>query len=216
MSAHVERFVNAKSENPVVLKVGQGIGAVLLFFVAYIHLALFFNMMSFRLLPILFLLNALGALVALIGVLLNNRWIGWVLGIVMSGGAAVARIAMNTVPGVSGLLMGRPGGGRFRPGFGGRTGGGRGGQFGGAPGAGGGRGGSVGSNAGSHAGQFGGAPGAGHFGQFPGGPAQHGILPTFMNTGTLGTVAIVIELAFVVLAIGMLVAIHRRRSQGPV
>ena len=86
------------------------IGGILLFLVAYVHFALFFSMLSFRLLPILFLINGVGALVALVGVMLDSRWAGWLLGIVVAGGAAIAKIAMNTIPGVGAFLMGTPSG----------------------------------------------------------------------------------------------------------
>jgi hypothetical protein len=84
------------------------LGAIILFIVGYVHIALFLNMMSFRLLPVLFLINGVGAFIAMIGVLLNSRWVGWIFGILMSGGAAIAKIAMNTIPGVGSVLMGMP------------------------------------------------------------------------------------------------------------
>jgi hypothetical protein len=93
----------------------QWTGAAFLFVVAYVHLALFLAMMSAKLLPILFLINGVGALVAMFGVLINARWIGWINGIVQSGGAAFAKIAMNTIPGFGALLMGMPAGGMKRP-----------------------------------------------------------------------------------------------------
>ncbi|MGZ4107032.1 MAG: hypothetical protein ACXVO1_06805, partial [Tumebacillaceae bacterium] len=72
-----------------------------------------------------------GALVAMVGVLMNARWFGWINGIVQSGGAAFAKLAMNSIPGFGALLMG---GGMKRPAGGAGKG------FGGAPGAGGGAG----------------------------------------------------------------------------
>jgi hypothetical protein len=72
-------------------------------------------MMSFRLLPILFLINWVGAFIAMIGVLINSRWFGWNLGVVMSSGAAIGKIAMNTIPGVGTLLLGTPSGNRPKP-----------------------------------------------------------------------------------------------------
>ncbi|MGZ6505409.1 MAG: hypothetical protein ACXVDG_10400 [Tumebacillaceae bacterium] len=165
----------------------QWTGAVFLFVVAYVHLALFFAMMSARLLPILFLLNGVGALVAMVGVLMNARWFGWINGIVQSGGAAFAKLAMNSIPGFGALLMG---GGMKRPAGGAGKG------FGGAPGAGGGAG---------H------APVAGHPAG-AGGGGMHGILPMFTDIQTLATISIAIELLFVVFAIAVMIS-NRKKSQ---
>jgi|GEM_PF-3445955 len=85
----------------------RGVGVVLLFVVFYIHLALFLTMIGVnRMLGILFLINALGSLIALIGVLNRARWRGWVLGIVMAGGAAVIKLAMDTIPSFAAFLLG--------------------------------------------------------------------------------------------------------------
>ncbi|MHB1684896.1 MAG: hypothetical protein ACYCYO_19070 [Bacilli bacterium] len=54
----------------------------------------------------LFLINALGSLIALIGVLNRARWWGWVLGIIMAGGAAVIKLAMDTIPSFAAFLLG--------------------------------------------------------------------------------------------------------------
>lgn len=173
------------------------LGIALLLLVSYIHLALFLRMISFNhVLGTLFLVNAVGALIAAIGVLRNMRWVGWVLGIVMAGGATLAKIAMNTIPGVASLLNGGRRTGR-RGQFG--TGNGSGFANGGGPGSG------PGSFTGGSPGQFanGGTfhPGGGH------GPnAFSNILPMFGNMATFATIAIVIELVFVAVAVYVLIA----------
>lgn len=80
-------------------------GAVVLFIVAYIHLGLFLNMFTLRLISILFLLNGIGSLIAMIGVMANSKWFGWILGLIMSGGAVVVKIAMGFIPRVRDLLL---------------------------------------------------------------------------------------------------------------
>lgn len=164
------------------------LGIALLLLVAYIHLALFLRMISFNhVLGALFLINAVGALIAAVGVLRNMRWVGWALGIVMAGGAALAKIAMNTIPGVASLLNG----GRRFGGRRGQFGGGNGGNFANGTGPGNGPGGAF-------------HPGGGH------GPnGLSNILPMFGNMATFATIAIVIELVFVGLAIYALVSQRR-------
>lgn len=191
------------------------IGAVLLLFVGYIHLSLVVNTFGLHgRLGILFMLNVIGALAALILIFTRFRVLGWILGIVVAGGAAFARSAMGSIPGLRTLLMGRtfPGGrfagagfrgsgaGRFPNGGHGGAGNFSRGNF--TPGnfsAGNGSAGNFGSGVPSHAGRF--------FG------VRHNILPVFFNTKSLGTVSIVIEVLFVILAIYALAATRRRRSQ---
>ncbi|OFW80090.1 MAG: hypothetical protein A2201_08945 [Alicyclobacillus sp. RIFOXYA1_FULL_53_8] len=181
------------------------LGIALLLLVAYIHLALFLRMISFNhVLGVLFLINAVGALIAAVGVLRNMRWVGWALGILMAGGAALVKIAMNTIPGVASLLNG----GRRFGGRRGQFGGGNGANFANGGGPGNGPGGGSGSFTGGSPGQFanGGTfhPGGGH------GPnGLSNILPMFGNMATFATIAIVIELVFVALAIYALVSQRR-------
>lgn len=81
-------------------------GGLLLLVVAYIHLALMFQVGSFnRLMGALFGLDVLLALVAVGGVL-RGACPGWVLGIAAAGGAAIDRLAMDFVPGFSRFLLG--------------------------------------------------------------------------------------------------------------
>ncbi len=129
-----------------------GLGAVLLFAVFYIHLALFLTLIGVnRMLGVLFLINALGSLIALIGVLNRARWWGWVLGIVMAAGAAVIKLAMDMIPSFAAFLLGIH----------------------------------AGSGVANH-------------------PHPHvltaTVIPTFTNLKALGTIAIVIELVFVLCA----------------
>jgi hypothetical protein len=51
---------------------------------------------------ILFVANGVGALVAAIGIYRNQRLLGWVLGLLVAGGAIIAYIASRTV-GLPGL-----------------------------------------------------------------------------------------------------------------
>jgi hypothetical protein len=51
---------------------------------------------------ILFVANGLGALVAAFGLYINRRWMGWVLGLLVAGGALLAYVASRTV-GLPGL-----------------------------------------------------------------------------------------------------------------
>ncbi len=84
----------------------RGVGAVLLFVVFYIHLALFVTMIgAHQLLGILFLINTVGSLIALIGVLKRARRWGWVLGVVMAGGAAAIKLVMDMSPGFAVFLL---------------------------------------------------------------------------------------------------------------
>jgi hypothetical protein len=155
--------------NVLALRIG---GGVLLLAVAYIHLALMFQVGLFnRLMGALFGLDVLLALGAFVGVLRAARW-GWTLGIVAAGGAALIRLAMDLVPGFSRFLIGfgRPSGFR-RFALGSRL-----------PGA------------------FPRAFRPGHFP--PGGlPGRGSVLPLPMPTGTLATVSIGLEILFVALAL---------------
>jgi hypothetical protein len=108
LAQHVDAMVTENSMKSGGNPLNRWLGAIILFIVGYVHIALFLNMMSFRLLPFLFLINGVGAFIAMIGVLVNSRWVGWIFGIVMSGGAAIVKIAMNTIPGVGAFLMGMP------------------------------------------------------------------------------------------------------------
>lgn len=84
------------------------VAVILLLGVSYIHLVLIFKVMGFNhTLAILFMLNTVGAIVALIGVLRDARWMGWGFGIVMAGGAALIRTAMNSSPSVTAFVMGK-------------------------------------------------------------------------------------------------------------
>ena len=133
-----------------------GLGAVLLLAVLYIHLALFVTMIGVNhLLGVLFLVNTVGALIALIGVLKGARWWGWALGIVMAGGAAVIKLAMDLSPSFAALLLG-------------------------------------------------GHPPSASAGHAPAHVLTTTVLPTFMNLKVLGTMAIIIELVFVLVAIAAL------------
>lgn len=173
----------------------QWVAAVLLVVVGYIHLALFVNMFGFtQTLGKLFLLNAIGAFVAAAGVLWTRRWYAWALGIVVSGGAAFAKLGMSHIPALGALLTGgRPGRfGGVRPSGSFRTGGSRAFAQRGTGGGG------IGSG-GAHNFANGG-PGPGRFGP----PGGHSLLPVFLNVRSLATGSIVIELAFVVLALYIL------------
>ncbi len=99
----------------------RSISAVLLLLVAYIHFGLFLRMMTFNhLLSTLFLLDAIGAVVAAVMIFfLSGRWVWWALGIFVAGGAAVVKTAMYLIPGFSALLLGGghafPADGHFKP-----------------------------------------------------------------------------------------------------
>jgi len=85
----------------------RSVGVVLLVVVFYIHLALFLTMIGTNpFLGTLFLLNAIGTLMAVVGVQSNSRWMGWALGIVMAGGAAVVKLTANTIPSAASLRLG--------------------------------------------------------------------------------------------------------------
>lgn len=169
MGEKAVNLIAKKSITPAAFTLMRWSGVIILFIVAYVHIALFLNMMSFRLLPMLFLINGVGALIAMIGVLVNARWLGWIFGIVMSGGAAVAKIAMYTIPGVGALLMGRPSGmNRPNP-------------------------------------SMGNAPMRNVPMRNGGAGGMHSVLPLFTDINTLAMISIIIELAFVLLAIYFLV-----------
>ncbi|MCL8206973.1 MAG: hypothetical protein K6V97_02720 [Actinomycetia bacterium] len=164
--------------NVLALRIG---GGVLLLAVAYIHLALMFQVGLFnRLMGALFGLDVLLALGAFVGVLRDARW-GWNLGMVAAGGAALTRLAMDLVPAFSRFLLGfgRPSGFR-RFVLGTRV-----------PGA------------------FPHAFGSGHFP--PGGlPGRGSVLPLPMPTGTLATVSIVLEILFAALAVAAILRLPKR------
>jgi hypothetical protein len=185
-----EWVLDSGIEEEIVVKPGgrrpsilNWIGAILLFAVGYIHLALLVNMFGLaHMLGKLFLLNAIGAFVALILVLATPKWYGWVLGILVSGGAAFAKLGMRSIPGLGRFIMG--GGAHFGPG----PGHGGPGTKGGGPGG-----------AGAH---------AGHFGP----PVGHHILPLIGNMRTLGPDSVVIEIVFVVVAVIALIFAGRRAA----
>ncbi|QSO49405.1 hypothetical protein [Alicyclobacillus mengziensis] len=157
-----------------VVSVYRWVGTLLLLVIGYIHLALLVNMFGLsQMAGKLFLLNAIGAVAAIILMFLTPRWYGWVLGILVAGGAAFAKLGITRIAGLRQFIMGRRGGG-FRP-----PGGGRGALKGTSPGG------------GAHAGHFAGA--------------AHSVLPMFTNVKTLGAVSIVIEIAFVILALVALI-----------
>lgn len=196
------------------LKSVTWIGAILLLLVGYIHLSLVTNMFGLHArLGILFTSNVIGAVVALILIFTRLRALGWILGIVVAGGAAFAKSTISSIPGLRRLLMGRsfPGG---RLGGGGLRGSRalRSANGGGHGGAGGFPSGNV-AAGGGRSGNFGSAvsPRTGHF--FV---ARHNVLPQFFNLKSLGTVSIVIEVLFVIVAIYALVAMGRRRSHPPI
>lgn len=86
------------------------LGSVLLFLVGYIHLALMVNQFGLHSrIGVLFLLNAIGAWVALVWILWKGRWPGWILGFLVSGGAAFAKLGMSSIPGLRALVFGRRG-----------------------------------------------------------------------------------------------------------
>lgn len=160
------------------------VGIVLLFLVGYIHLALFTAMFRFGgPLAALLALNAFGAFAAMYGVWRRAHWWGWLLGLVVAGGAAIARLVMDFVPGVRGQLLGRPTGAR-------------------------------------HFGNVGGPAGTFRFHRGIGGPpfvhghGMHGLLPLLGNMGTLATVSISIEVAFVGLAIYVLRSVRKGAKPG--
>ena len=157
------------------------VGVVLLLIVAYVHLALFFRVIGFNsVLGILFLINALGGVFSAVGVAFNSRWAGWIPGMLVAGGAAVVKMAMNTFPSVASLVMhggrragaGHPRTSRFHGGKGNAA-------------------------AGHH--------GTGGFHSAPHPAAGH-VLPLLNNTQTLATASIAIELIFVAFAIYSLIA----------
>lgn len=218
----MQESVNVKPR----VKPVQWIAAVLLVLVGYVHLSLVVNTFGLHgRLGILFALNALGALAALILIFTRFRVAGWILGIVVAGGAAFAKLGMGSIPGLRTWLMGRtfpgrrfPGGGFPRSqrgnfangtGSGIGTGAGNGGSpnFANGSGSGSGSSGSFGSGSRSGFGQGFGSH-AGHF------AARHTVLPTFFNLRSLGTVAIVIEILFVLLAVYALVS-YRGSSTPP-
>jgi hypothetical protein len=51
---------------------------------------------------LLFVANGIGALAAAVGMYRNQRWLGWVLGLLVAGGALVGYVASRTV-GLPGL-----------------------------------------------------------------------------------------------------------------
>ena len=179
----------------------QWIAVVLLVLVGYVHLSLVVNTFGLHgRLGILFALNALGALAALVLIFTRLRVAGWILGIVVAGGAAFAKLGMGSIPGLRTLLMGRTFPGRRFPGGGFPQS--QRGSFANGTGSGIGSGGSSGNfQSGSTAGFGQGfASHARHF------AARHSVLPTFFNLRSLGTVAIVIEILFVLLAVYALVS----------
>lgn len=158
------------------------LGVLLLLVVFYVHFALYLNLRHFaHFLSTLFIINAIGALVAAVGVIFNARIVGWGLGIVMAGGAALAKILMNSVPGFGRILMQGP--------------------FGVAP--------SRPPGATQHGAPAHGSVGAGHAAHAGG--AAHSGLPLFLNMRVLGNVSIILELIFVALAIYAFIALRNRR-----
>jgi hypothetical protein len=169
------------------------VGAILLFFVAYIHLGLVTDRVGLRgTLGILFLLNAIGAVVALIGILVNPsnaglRATAWTLGLVDAGGAAVAKITMDVHPAFGRFLMGGFKAGRKGRGTGGNL-------SHSSPGA-----------------SFGAGVPHGH--GVPGRPAPSHVLPLLAGMHALGDIAIAIELAFALVAI--VYFLSNRSNQNP-
>jgi hypothetical protein len=171
---------------PMVGRIFRWLAAALLFVVAYLHLALMTN--GFGLAGRLgkpFLLNAIGAFVALLVILVVPRWYGWALGILVSGGAAFAKLGLHRIPGLAALIFG-----------------------GGMPGA------HAGPPPGPASPPPGGplhtagrppAPPPG------GGPHGHHVLPLLGNLRSLGGVAVSVEIAFVALALVALVVIGGSR-----
>lgn len=171
------------------------LAAILLVLVGYIHLTLFFEMISFnKLMGVLFILNAVGALVALIAILVNVRWwIGWGLGILVAGGAFVIKGLMTLFPSVEHALLGG-GAGFGHPGaFAGHFPGKKfpGGKF--------------------SKGSF---PKNGYPGHFLHHGAVHTVLPNLFGHSA-GPVSLVIEGLFVLLAVWVLVQ-KRHASSAPV
>lgn len=155
-----------------VVSVYRWVGALLLLVIGYIHLALVVNMFGLsQTAGKLFLLNAIGAVTAIILMFLTPRWYGWVLGILVAGGAAFAKLGLTRIAGLRQFIMGHRGG--FHPPRGGK------GVLKGT------------SRGGAHAGHFAGQ--------------AHSVLPMFTNVKTLGSVSIVIEIAFVILALVALI-----------
>lgn len=181
---------------PKVVSVYRWVGALLLLLIGYIHLAILVNMFGLsQNVGKLFLLNAVGAVVAIILLFLSPKWYGWVLGILVAGGAAFAKSFMTRIPGLAQFIMGRRGRG-FRPPGGGRQG------PSGSP-SGGGHTATGGASAGHASGSGSAAVGGAHGAHFAG--VTHGILPMFSNVRTLGSASVVIEIAFVVLALVALI-----------
>ena len=192
-----------RGKMPISLRV---VGAVLLFVVGYIHLALMVNMFGLsHTIGKLFLLNFIGAIIALVLVLTIPKWYGWALGIVVAGGAAFSKIGMNYMPGLKSFItagafgrgpggpppnvgVGQKGSGTSTSGKGTKTGG------------------FTKSGYGAH------HPPKGHFGPGHGAAFRgHTVLPLFGNIRSLATPAIIIEIAFVVLAVVALILLGRRQ-----
>lgn len=167
------------------------VGAVLLFLVGYIHLALLVNMFGLsQMIGKLFLLNGIGAFVAMVWILVSRKWYGWVLGILVSGGAAFAKLEMRRIPGLGQFIMGGFGHGKGKQGF----------PSGGKPA----------SGQGPHAGPT----GSGQFTPGHGTHVGHSLLPVFGNMRTLGPESVGLEIAFVVVAvIAIIIGVYISRSR---
>lgn len=102
--------------------VWRWVASLLLFVVGYIHFTLFWTMIRFNhVMGLLFLIAVVGSVVAIIGIVRNARVWGWGLGIAVAGGAALIRTLMSIFPGLAIMLMrlgrsGFPGNGRFSSG----------------------------------------------------------------------------------------------------
>jgi hypothetical protein len=179
----------------------RGLAALLLMGVAAIHLTLFVRTLHFNhVLAALFLVATLSCVIAAIGVIRNTQLWGWLLGLIVTAGAAAIRILMSVYPRFDFFLMrlGRP----AFPGVGAFAG------FGSGPFPG--YSGSFPASGGSFPyGGFAGGSGFPTAGGFPGFSHPTGFAPG--GDGLLMPLAIAIEVVFIAIALGVLY--HSQKSR---